>query len=438
MSASSSPESTSSLESPPIDPAPQAPPWPFAKRFALCSAFVFLVFVNWPFPFSFISYTSELVSGPVEKMWNVLVPYVARAVFHVSANVRPNGSGDTTYNYVQAAIWVVAAIVIGGIWAALMRKRAKSDRTYEIFRIYLRFALAASMMGYGAAKVIQLQFPRPWLSRLVQPFGTASPMGILWTFMGVSRAYNFIAGAAEVLAGVLLTMRRTTLLGALLAMVVIGNIVALNFCYDVPVKLYSSELLLMAILITLPDAQRLIDLFLRTRQQPLFRRKWLETASLVVRTMLVAAFLAYLLKDANDSRKVYGDLASQSPLRGIWNVDELAEGGAVRPPLLTDTTRWRRVIFDSPLFASILLMNDARERYTIVLDEKVRKVTWTGRDDPKRKFTLAYSRIDPNTIVLDGIIAGQTVHAVCHRMGATGDLLLTRGFHWVNEYPFNR
>ncbi len=438
MSASSSPDLTSTVESAPAAPELPAPPWPFAKRFALCSAFIFFVFTNWPFPLGFITYAGELVIGKVDKLWNLVVPYVAKAVFHVAADVRPNGSGDTTYNYVQLAIWLATAIVIGSVWSALMRKRALCERTYQIFRTYLRFALASTMVSYGVVKVIQLQFPRPGLERLVQPFGTASPMGILWSFMGLSRAYNFISGAAETISGVLLTTRRTTLLGGLLAITVMGNIVALNFCYDVPVKLYSSELLLMAIVIVLPDARRLVDFFLRSRQEPLFRRKWLQIASLVTRAVLVAAFLIWSFKDANDARKSYGDLAPHSPLRGVWNVDALTDGGTARPPLLTDALRWRRIIFDRPTYASTLLMNDVRERYTIALDEKKRTVTWTGRDDPKRKFTLTYTRPDPNTLVLDGLIAGRTVHAVCHRMGETGNLLLTRGFHWVNEYPFNR
>jgi hypothetical protein len=438
MSASSSPQSTGSLESTPAVPAPTVRPWPFAKRFGLCSAFVFFVFANWPFPFGFITYAGELVIGQVDKLWNIVVPYVAKTVFHVAADVRPNGSGDTTYNYVQVTIWLAAALLLGAVWAAFVRKRAHSERTYRIFRIYLRFALASTMVSYGVVKVIQLQFPRPWLERLVQPFGTASPMGILWTFMGVSRAYNLLTGAAETLAGVLLTMRRTTLLGALLAIVVMGNIVALNFCYDVPVKLYSSELLLMAIVIVLPDARRLIDFFLRHRGEPLFQRQWLQTASLVTRTLLVAAFLIWTFRDANSARKTYGDLAPRSPLRGVWNVDELEDGGAARPPVLSDTQRWRRVVFDHPVYSSILLMNDVRERYTIAMDEKKQTVTWTGRDDPKRKFTLGFTRPNPNTLVLDGVIGGRALHAVCHRMGETGNLLLTRGFHWVNEYPFNR
>jgi hypothetical protein len=41
---------------------------------------------------------------------------------------------------------------------------------------------------------------------------------------------------------------------------VLANIVALTFCYDVPVKLYSSHLLLMAVFLVAPDLRRLLNL----------------------------------------------------------------------------------------------------------------------------------------------------------------------------------
>jgi hypothetical protein len=262
-------------------------------------------------------------------------------------------------------------------------------------------------------------------------------MGILWSFMGTSRAYNFLTGGAEVLAAILLTTRRTTLAGGLLAMGVMGNIAALNYCYDVPVKLYSTELLLMATVLVAPDTKRLVDLFLRARQKPLFQRASLETASLVLRTLLVTAFLLYAFYQANETRKLYGDLAPKSPLRGIWNVDQLTENGTPRPPLVTDTARWRRLVFDRPTYSSILLMSDARARYMVDVDEKKHTASFKGRDDPKVTFTLAYTRPDPNTLTLDGVVDTRAIHAICHR-AAAADLLLTRGFHWVNEYPYNR
>src|SRR5437899_11151387 len=104
-----------------------------------------------------------------------------------------------------------------------------------------------------------MQFPPPALDRLVQPFGDASPMGLAWTFVGASPAYEIFTGTGELLGGLLLTMQRTTLLGALVAAGVMAHVVALNFCYDVPVKLFSSHLLALALWLMIPDARRLFD-----------------------------------------------------------------------------------------------------------------------------------------------------------------------------------
>jgi hypothetical protein len=43
-----------------------------------------------------------------------------------------------------------------------------------------------------------------------------------------------------------LLFRKTKTFGSLVCITVLMNIVAMNFCYDVPVKLFSSNLLLMA------------------------------------------------------------------------------------------------------------------------------------------------------------------------------------------------
>ncbi len=123
-------------------------------------------------------------------------------------------------------------------------------------RLLVRYTLAFTLFGYGFAKIFPLQFPPPRLFRLIQPYGDFSPMGVLWNFMGASVPYQIFSGAAEALGGFLLLFRPTTTLGALVSFAVMANVVALNFCYDVPVKLYSCNLLLMAVFLAAGDAPR--------------------------------------------------------------------------------------------------------------------------------------------------------------------------------------
>lgn len=409
--------------------------WPPAKRFALGFAAAFLLASTWP-PFFLPNFFSFL---SIDALWLAIARWAAHTFLGVAQlDVTPTGSGDKLVNYIEFAIFAVIGIAGGIAWMLIDRSQRRSTRLHELLRIYTRFALASVLAVYGFDKLIQLQFPKPSLERLAEPYGASSPMGILWTFMGVSRAYNFLTGLAELGAGVLLTMRRTTLAGALLAMAVMGNIVALNFCYDVPVKLFSSELFLMAAFLALPDAKRLIDFFARQPQRPFFDRRWLHRTSITLRTLAVIAVLYTGFRDATAARSLYGDRAPQSPLRGIWNVDELTENGAVRPPLFTDATRWRRVIFDGPRYSSIYLVDDSRLRFAAKLDEKKHAIAFTTREVPKKTFTLTYSRPQANTLILDGTVDGKVIHAVCHLMDEKSWLLLSRGFHWISESPFNR
>ena len=68
-------------------------------------------------------------------------------------------------------------------------------------------------------------------------------MGLLLNFMGYSTAFNMFTGLAEAIAGFLLLFRKTVTFGSLMSMTVLSNIVAMNFCFDVPVKIYSANLL---------------------------------------------------------------------------------------------------------------------------------------------------------------------------------------------------
>ena len=138
------------------------------------------------------------------------------------------------------------------------------------------------MLSYGFAKLYPLQFVPPFMTTLTETYGESSPMGILWTFMGASAAYTRFCGMAEVTAGLLLLFRRTTTVGALVATGAMLNVAALNFCYDVPVKLYSVHLVLMSIFLLIPEAMALMRFFF-TRKPP----SWKAFAA-QVRTPLAA------------------------------------------------------------------------------------------------------------------------------------------------------
>jgi hypothetical protein len=199
----------------------------------------------------------------------------------------------------------------------------------------------------------------------------------------------------------------------------------------------------MALFIAAPDLRRLANLLvLNRRVEPvepyrLFARPWLHRTSLVLRTLLIASLAGYLLYGAYQARKEYGDLAPRSPLYGVWNVDEFAVDGVVRPPLLSDTLRWRRMTFEYPGFVAVQPMNESSRRVMYLLKLDKGKMTLTRRGDKQWQSTFSYQQPQPGFLTLEGTLDGQKIRARLSRQDSSF-LLVNRGFHWVNEIPFNR
>ena len=439
--------STQVLESPARATADDAndvvPGWGPGKLILFRFVFVYLVLYIFPFPFNMIP-GLDAVSKYYDELWKPPVTWVGKHLFHVTVTVATNGSGDTTFNYVQVFCYFTIAVFGAAIWTVLDRKRTSYRALYQALRFCVRYSLATTMITYGSYKVIKSQFPNPSLDRLIQPFGDASPMGLLWTFMGASESYNIFTGAGEVLGGLLLTTRRTTLLGALVSFGVLSHVTMLNFSYDVPVKLFSLHLLVMSLFLIAPDLGRITRLFLLNGAvepialEPLMGRRWVDRTAVVVRTILVFGFLGMAFYNADQGRKTYGGLSPRSPLYGIWTVEEFEVDGKVRPPLLTDNNRWRRVVFDHPKMVTIQLMSDRRQRYMLDLDTGNKMMTLSKGKEPAGKTPLTYEQPEPGAIALEGTLDGQKIRAKLRRNDHTEFLLINRGFHWINEFPFNR
>lgn len=426
-----------------MEPENAAPAWGPVKRLLFRFAFAYLVLYIFPFPLNVIPPQGSFIQ-PYDALWNFIVSWVGQSVFGTEITVQPNGSGDTTWNYVQVFCFLAIALAATAVWTFLDRKRRDHERLHQWLRVYVRFSLAAAMVSYGAYKVIQSQFPGPGYEDLLQPIGDSSPMGLLWRFMGASPAYNAFTGAAEMLAGLLLIARRTTLLGALVSVAVLGNIFMLNMSYDVPVKLYSFHLLAMAVFLTLPDLRRLADLFLFHRKvepvrlQPLLPA-WFHGHALVLRAAFLLGVAGLALSASYEGATKYGHLAPRPPLHGLWEVDEFEMDGKILPPLTTDPVRWRRVAFENPEMITLHLMGDsgdARQYYRLVLDKNVLRLK--KYRDPKWKSSLSFQQPGPGRLALEGTFDGYRLRAKLRRVDDSKFLLTNRGFHWINEYPFNR
>lgn len=413
------------------------PPWNLPKRIAFRFACSYLMLYNLPMA-GHVNLLDAIPGVPwlsekYIRIWHALVPWVAIHLFKLSGPVTVypavNGSGDTTLDYVEELCIVGVALFAAVLWSLLDFRRAEYRRLHFYLRVYTRYALSFTLFGYGFAKVIPTQFIFPTFGRLVEPLGEFSPMGLLWNFMGYSTAYIIFSGLAEVTGATLLLFRRTATLGAMASAAVLLNVVMLNFCYDVPVKLYSLNLLLMAIFLMIPDLGRLANLLVLNRPTepaklslPELDVRWVKIGAIVFQVLFVGYFLYGTVKEAWQGYRGFVLNRPKAPIYGLYEVESFT-------PLATDaTTRWRRVVIQSPAALTVRMMDDSSHVFNTEYNAAKSSVTID------KKSLFSYTRPDTEHVVLQG--DSQVIKL--KRIDPSKFLLVNRGFHWINERPFNR
>ena len=331
------------------------------------------------------------VAAVSEVVWGAIVPWVANHILLV-APPPLYSDGDGLGQWIQLGCCVVFALVATLIWSVADRRRKNYAKLHDWLRVIVRYALGTAMVTYGLAKVFHLQMLPPHLAKLVQPHGDSSPTSLLWILMGSSAAYSAFTGAIELLGGVLLFNRRTTTLGALISVGALAQVVALNLSYDVSVKIWSMNLLALALVLVVPDLRRLVQVLVLNRPSapvqfsPLFRRaKSNRIAFRVGMTCLAITFAFRAVGLANGRGQSYR--RTPTVLYGIYNVESFTFNAALLPPLLTDARRWRTVVIERSGMASVRLMNDEVLDYLTRVDAATGTVTFVA--NPDRTVTTA-------------------------------------------------
>lgn len=411
--------------------------WSIIKKFSLIFFFCYF--------FLYANSSQFVLSFLVEPIWQLIIPWFAETIGHPEPiTVFTNGSGDTTYNYYQVLFFAVFSVVLTLIVTIIDRKRANYRTLLSYLTLLLRYYLAFQMINYGLAKLYYMQFSFPSAARLDQELGDFSPMGLLWTFMGYSKGYTMFTGAMELLGGLLLFHRKTTTLGALTSFGVMLNVMMLNYCYDVPVKLLSTHLVIMSLFIILLDGNRLFRFFISNQAIQTHTLKGIiptkfEGIKNLIKWPIILFYLAFSLYQANNNSKKWGPNAPKPPLYGKHIVDKFEiHRDTLVFDSIPDVNRWGTFYQKWTTFASmktgagennyINIQPDTSENNFLIL----KKTTSTEWD------TLRYESMDSIRYRVYGVFENDSLEMIFRYEDINDRLLVKRGFNWINEYPFNR
>ena len=394
----------------------------------------YFVVYFFPAPVALVFRSVEQLDSYAEwstRHWFPFVFLVGRAL-GVQREIHFGRVSDGLADNLQLVCFALVAAAVTAIWSYAERKRAR-EGVAEGVRAWLRFTLAGVVLAYGFAKVFPSQMPPPEPAVLLESYGHSVPMTLLWAFMGASPAYEMFCGWAEMIGALLLFSRRTTPIGAAIVAAVMANVVMLNLCYGVYVKLLAIHIFLLALYVLAPSVPRLFEALVAGRAVPAVelalrvpperRGAYLALKGVVVAAMIYSQGIVAWKHWRYDAGG-----APLPDLYGIYDVEEIRRGGEVVPPLLTDSTYWQHVYFGR--WDSGVQFPDGSRRQ---LHASAGSTVGTWQVAGLTEAPLTLRRESDGALRFDGTQNGEPLAVVARPTAPVNLRLVRTEFRWITE-----
>jgi hypothetical protein len=402
----------------------------------------YLFLFMFPFPLDQIPLVS-VVFDYYAQLQDFLTNWFGKSVLHLHNfhKTENTGSGDTLFSYVTVFSQLTLAMAFTILVLLADRKKHNYTRVYAHLITYARYYLGLFMLLYGSLKFADPgQFDTPGLFTLEKSFGNLSPAGLLWSFMGASKGFKVFSGLLELSGGYLLLFRRTQIIGALLTAVIMLQVAVMNFCYDVSVKLFSFHLFLIAFIILFPYLKRLLAFLLGLKHEPInytpleFDKKYKRILFYITKAGILIYFSAGYLLGPPSLLDVPGQDKTQHWIAGVYKptlvvLDKDTLVTTQKDPM------WKKLMLEDG-FAAIGTSMDSLKYFKSILHEKDQTITFVSDKDSTEHYTLSYF-LEKGKLTLTGNWKGKTLNAQFIRKTQKDYILLNRGFHLIEEYPFN-
>ncbi len=285
------------------------------KLFISCYVIMGIILI--PFSFHLIYFHTEAIRWLFGKS---IFLFAQKLGFHPQLN---DLSSDSIGLYLLVVFLIFLSITLSFIVRSILNQQ-RQEQLFQFAVNLAAFYLSLLLFKYGFDKLFKVQFNQPEPNLLYTPMGLLDKDILFWSTMGSSRAYNIFMGSMEVIPAILLLFRRTRIFGAFIAVGVMLNVVAINFTFDISVKLFSGFLLFLALVVSWKGMKQIFELFILHKEvkpensstipNVKKRDKWIKT--LIVSLLLLEALFPYLKSG------VYNDDNAPRPfLHGAYQVD---------------------------------------------------------------------------------------------------------------------
>lgn len=224
---------------------------PRLKYNLITHTFVLLAIVLVPFTF----YLSPFKTSIGQVLLGDFINFVLSSFFE--ENIVIPISSDSIGMYVIFFIIIVMSIILSFL-ISIMAKASFQNNLIKFIRIISTIFLSLILFKYGCDKIFIAQFYKPEPNILYTHFGKLDRDILYWSIMGLSWKHSLFLGIIEVIIAFGLLFRKTRVLSLFLGLFTILYIVVVNFSFDISVKLFSSFLLIINLILIFPFLKRTI------------------------------------------------------------------------------------------------------------------------------------------------------------------------------------
>lgn len=212
--------------------------------------FIVLFAITLPFPLHFFPSFGFLISDFFQSINEFTVTHIFGVNFKFISNIESDSLGL----YIHCSHLLLVSLLLGFCWSKWFL-RFSDNEIFYFLQISASYILAFFLLKYGVDKIFKVQFYFPEPNTLFTPLGYLSKDILFWSTVGSSYSYSVISGIVEIIPALLLLSRKTRLLGALVAFGVLLHVLIINFSFDISVKILSSYLLILSLILILPYAK---------------------------------------------------------------------------------------------------------------------------------------------------------------------------------------
>ncbi len=341
-------------------------------------------------PFSFQFYSIQQFLS--ESIFGELVNYFAD-LLRIEWQLN-DFSSDSKRLVILVVLLLLFSLILAFISRLKQLNKLQWHKIENVIRLMATYYLGWVLLKYGLDKLFKCQFYLPEPNILYSRVGDLDKDILFWSSMGSSYSYNIFMGLSEIIPGILLCFGKTRKLGLLLALGVLLNVVAINFSFDISVKLFSSFLLLITVYLIIPFGFNLWRIL--SNQQIVLTQNSIDSNNkstqqfhwsnfVIISIILIESMFVYVKnKNFNDDKQ------ERHLFHGAYEVDQFIQG---KDTLTGENNSLKNIYFHRDAYLIFQFKNEEMVDFKMDIDPIKKNLILFDDAQNKKIYSIEFNQL---------------------------------------------